>query len=62
MNKRQIARKLVDTEARIKLLKRQLELALQKAIDLMQELEKPSQPDVRLVKQVEDNILERRAS
>ncbi len=42
MTKRQIARQLVDTEARIKLLTKQLSLAKQKADNLVRELERPA--------------------
>ena len=47
MTKLQIARKLIDTEAAIKLTKKRLKHLLQKAITLEAEFEKPEEPSVQ---------------
>lgn len=53
MTKRQIARKLVETEARIELLTKQLKKAVLKAEELEEELERPSEVGVRLINPID---------
>ncbi len=57
MNKRQIARKLVDTEAGIKVLEKRLKIANQKATRLQAELENPPAIKVRILEQKESEGL-----
>ena len=47
MTKLQLARKLINTEAAIKLTKTRLKHLLKKAIDLEAEFEKPEEPSVQ---------------